>query len=250
MLRYAEQPTLAQPAAAAMIDEFFAGMVGVLNLTDDDSLDMTEAFLAENVSATDPPQNQSTWLYNVYSDQNNVQGWDAIGAPLFRDFAAIPGLEGASPPLEPPVNQSWADGQDPVTRARYPESQRRRKAFGDWFNEAVLPSSEETCSEFLFAHSYHIPPNTVKTDAAKTTHVIGWYDGLYVNYAGTPEIVVPIGQIEYHSAYTNRTEWQTVTVALGVAKGCDRVLFDVVDKLTEAGMLQEVMAGMLAYPVS
>jgi hypothetical protein len=40
-----------------------------------------------------------------------------------------------------------------------------------------------------------------------------------------------------------------VTVALGVAKGCDLVLFDIVDKLVEAGMLKEVMAGVVAYPV-
>ncbi|KFA71403.1 hypothetical protein S40288_04317 [Stachybotrys chartarum IBT 40288] len=247
MLRYDEQPTIVQPGAAAMIEAFFLEMATVLNLSDADSVNITKSFLEANVTATSPPETQANWLYNVYADQNNVQSWDQIGEPLAAAYGATVGREGAFPPLEPPVNMSWVDGQDPETRARYPESQRRRQAFGDWFNEAVLPTSNETCSEYLFVHSYHIPPDTVKTDPGEARYVTGWYDGLYVNYAGTPEIVVPIGQVEYESEYTKRTEWQTVTVALGVAKGCDLVLFDIVDKLVEAGLLKEVLPGKLAY---
>ncbi|CAH0046123.1 unnamed protein product [Clonostachys solani] len=250
MLRYDEQAAFTQPAAAEMIKNFFVHMARVLDLSDNQSVNITKRFLDSNVSETASPQTPAVWMNNVYSDLNNVQGWDEIGAPLATAYGEIPGREGAFPPIEPPVNMSWTDGRDPTTRARYPESQRRRQVFGDWFNREILPGNNETCSEYLFAHSYHIPPNTVKTDPAEARYVTGWYDGLYVNYAKMPEIVVPIGQIEYRSKYTNRTEWQTVTVALGVAKGCDLVLFDVVDKLAEAGLLKEVMAGVLAYPLT
>jgi Asp-tRNA(Asn)/Glu-tRNA(Gln) amidotransferase A subunit family amidase len=249
MLRFDEQPNITQPAAATMIDDFFLKMAQVLDLSDNDSMNITKSFLEANVSGTSPPQPPSDFMTYVYADQNNVQCWDEIGEPLTAAYGAMPGREGASPPVEPPVNFTFVDGQDPETRARYPESQRRRKAFGDWFNTNMLPTNNETCSEYLFAHSYHIPPTTVKTDPAVAAMVPGYYDGLYTNYAGTPEIVVPIGQIQYESTYTKRTEWQTVTVALGVAKGCDLVLFDIVDKLVEAGMLKEVMAGVVAYPV-
>lgn len=248
MLRFNDQPNITQPEAAAMIDNFFLKMAEVLNLLDDDSMDINESFLEANVSKTSPPEPYTDWLHYVYSDQNNVQCWDDIGEPLTAAYGSMSGREGASPPVDPPVNLSFVDGQDPVTRARYPESQRRRQVFGDWFNEYMLPSNDETCSEYLFAHSYHIPPTTIKTDPAKAELPLGFWDGIYSNYAGSPEIVVPIGQIQYESAYTKRTEWQTVTVALGVAKGCDLVLFDIVDKLTEAGLLTEVMAGVVAYP--
>ncbi|KAH7303823.1 amidase signature domain-containing protein [Stachybotrys elegans] len=157
MLRYTDQPSITQPSAKAIIEAFFADMTRVLSLSDSDSFNMTESFLAANVSKSNPPQNQSTFLQYVYADQNNVQSWDKIGVPLVEAYGAIPGRSGAFPPIEPPVNLSWVDGQDATVRERYPESQRRRQVFGDWFNKAILPSSNETCSEYLFAHSYHIP---------------------------------------------------------------------------------------------
>lgn len=64
-----------------------------------------------------------------------------------------------------------------------------------------------------------------------------------------PEIVVPIGQVQYFSPYTLVNEWQPVTVAIGVAKGCDKLLFEIVDRLAEAGMLKETLPGKVAYPV-
>lgn len=249
MLRFEDQPEITQPAAKAMMDDFFLKMADALGLSDEDSFNLTKSFISANVSKSDPPQAPSEFMYHVYADQNDVQSWDEIGEPLSTAYAAIPGREGAFPPLDPPVNQSWTYGQNITVRERYHESQRRRKVFGEWFNKEALPTNEETCSEYLFAHSYHIPPDTVKTDPAEVRYVAGWWDGVYTNYAGTPEIVVPIGQVEYQSEYTKRTEWQTVTVAVGVAKGCDLVLFDIVDKVTEAGLLKTVMAGKLAYPI-
>lgn len=77
----------------------------------------------------------------------------------------------------------------------------------------------------------------------------GWGDGVYINYAGVPEIVVPVRQVEYWSAYTRRLEWQPVTIALGTAKGRDLMLLGLVERLVEEGLLREVMAGEIANPV-
>lgn len=57
-----------------------------------------------------------------------------------------------------------------------------------------------SCSEHLFAHTYHTAPTTAKVDPA-TANMFGWWgDGVYLNHAGVPEVVVPIGQVEYWSA--------------------------------------------------
>jgi hypothetical protein len=40
-----------------------------------------------------------------------------------------------------------------------------------------------------------------------------------------------------------------VTVALGVSKGCDKVLFEIVDRLREKGLLRETKAGKVAYVI-
>lgn len=208
---------------------------------------MTATYIAQNISGTSPPESFTTYMEWVYGDLNNVQGWDAIGEPLVAAYGAQ--NNGAYPPLDPPVNQSWADGANSTTRARYNESDRRRAEFGDFFNTYILPSSNETCSESIFAHSYHGPAGDAKTALTRMTLLVGWYNGFYSNIAGAPEIVVPIGQVQYLSPYTRIMEWQPVTVTLGVAKGCDYVLFELVDRLVEAGMLKEVLAGKVAYEV-
>ncbi|KAK3316257.1 amidase signature domain-containing protein [Apodospora peruviana] len=251
MLRYADQPTnVSQPAAADLIETFFAAMASALDLDPvSASINMTAAFLSANISQTSPPETMTDFMRYVYSDQNSVQCWDQIGSPLAEAFSQIPGQKGAFPPVDPPVNISFADGQNATTRARYPESQRRRQVFGEWFNRVVLPANRETCSEYIFAHTYHGLPTTVKTDPATARLTGGWYDGVYTNYAGTPEIVVPVGQVQYWSAYTQRLEWQPVTVALGMAKGCDLLLFELADRLAEKGLLREVLPGMVAYAV-
>lgn len=249
ILRYADQPTnISQPAAKELIEAFFANLTAAFNLSKA-SINMTQAFLDANVSASDPPQTQAMFMKNVYADQNSVQGWDEIGAPLTEAYGKIPGNAGASPPVDPPVNVSWVDGQNETTRLRYPESQRRRLAFADFYNKQVLPANEKTCSEYIFAHSYHTPPSMAKVAPHTATLVVGWYDGLYVNYAGVPEIVIPVGQVEYFSPYTKRMEWQPVTVALGVAKGCDLILFELVDQMAAMGLIREVLPGTTAYPI-
>jgi Asp-tRNA(Asn)/Glu-tRNA(Gln) amidotransferase A subunit family amidase len=247
LLRLSDQMTvLSQPAARDMVESFFASVAAALSL-ETSSINMTASFLAANLSETNPPEHMSIFMHYVYSDQNSVQGWDRIGAPLAEAYGKIPGQTGAFPPVDPPVNISWADGRNATTRARYSESQRRRAAFADWFNSAVQPASEATCSEHILAHTYHTPPDTVKTRPTAAGLTPGWYDGVYINYAGTPEIVVPIGQVEVFSPYTLRTEWQPVTVALGMAKGCDLVLFELVDRLAAKGLLKETLPGKVAY---
>ncbi|KAK5651907.1 hypothetical protein OQA88_11566 [Cercophora sp. LCS_1] len=248
ILRYTDQITnVTKPAAAALIEDYFTSLISLLSLSPA-SVNMTSSFLLHNISQSSPPVPPSEFMKFVYSDQNSIQNWEHIGKDLVSKFAQIPGQEGALPPADPPVNITWTDALNKTTIARYPESQRRREVFGDWFNQHVLPGNNETCSEYIFAHSYHAPPGTVKTDPATARLTGGWYDGVYTNYAGTPEIVLPVGQVEYWSAFTRRVEWQPVTVALGVSKGCDAVLFEIVGRLREAG-LKETVFGRTAYPV-
>ena len=79
--------------------------------------------------------------------------------------------------------------------------------------------------------------------------VPGYWDCVSVNYAGVMEIVVPIGQIEFWSPYSRKIEMQPMTVAFQAAKGCDLVLFELVDRLSEAGLIKEVMSGKIAFPL-
>jgi hypothetical protein len=172
---YADEPILTQPAAEALKQAFFANLASLLNLTTS-SVNVTAEFLAANVSETSPAEDMTTYMAYVYSDQNSVEGWDEIGAPLTELYKSL--NNGASPPVDPPVNISWADGQNATTRARFPESQARRVNFETFYNEKILPSDEETCSESIFAHSYHLPPALSKVTPSVTALTIGWYNGV------------------------------------------------------------------------
>lgn len=44
--------------------------------------------------------------------------------------------------------------------------------------------------------------------------------------AGTPQLVVPIGQVPYQSTITNHTEYLPISVSLYAAAGCDYMLWD------------------------
>ncbi|KAB5578141.1 amidase signature domain-containing protein [Coniochaeta sp. 2T2.1] len=171
-----------RPSAKVMVEDFFASVVKALDL-EVTTIIMSASFLTANVSESNPPQAMAEFMKHVYSDANSVQGWDAIGAPLVEAYGKIPGQIGAFPPADPPVNISWADGQNATTRARYPESKRRLVVFADWFNREVQPASEATCSEHILAHTYHGAPDMVKVKPTQAALTGGWYDGVYTNYA-------------------------------------------------------------------
>lgn len=55
--------------------------------------------------------------------------------------------------------------------------------------------------------------------------------------------MVPVGEVEYESTVSLRTEWLPVVVNLLVAPGCDLVLANLVKELEEEGILRESRTG-------
>jgi Asp-tRNA(Asn)/Glu-tRNA(Gln) amidotransferase A subunit family amidase len=241
MLYYADEPALTQPEAEAMKLSFFANVSAALNLTTS-SINVTETWLSTGPSDGEP---MATYMSYVYSDQNSIQFYDKIGKDLAERYAAA--NNGSHFPSDPPVNASWYDALNETTIARLPTSIRKREMFGEWWNDNIQKPSNATCSESFFAHSYHSAPAKEKVTYRPDGVVSYYYNGVWANYAGIPEIVVPIGQIKYRSPYTLREEWQPVTVAFAAAKGCDVQLFELVDRLAGLGLLKETLAGKVAY---
>jgi Asp-tRNA(Asn)/Glu-tRNA(Gln) amidotransferase A subunit family amidase len=238
---WSDEPALNQTAAEDMKLAFFANVSSALNMSTT-SINVTASWNQHISNST-----MNSYYYTVYQDQNSAQSWDLIGKPLAEVYGAQ--NDGAFPPLDPVVNLTWADGQNATTRSRYDLAISKREAYAAWFNNYILPSDPDTCSQSIAAHSLHVPPSTVKYDQTPFRLVAGFYNGMQASFAGFPEIVVPIGQVQYYSPFTQKMEWQTVTVAFAAAKGCDLVLFDLVEKLAEEGLIKEVMAGKVAYPV-
>lgn len=248
---WADEQPLTQPAAEALKQAFFANVTQALNLSST-LVNLTSSF---NKHVTNISFNE--YYYTTYQDQNSAQSWDKIGAPLAAAYALKHG-DRAYPPLDPSVNMTWADGVNATTRSRYTEAVRKREEYAAWFNTYILPntttgniaaqSNQPSCAT-IAAHSLHVPPSTVKYDQTPFALVRGIYNGMEASFAGFPEIVVPIGQVRYYSPFTRKEEWQTVTVAFAAPRGCDAVLFDLVDALGSLGLLREVRTGKTAYDV-
>jgi len=241
LLYFADAPALTQPAAASMISSFFANVSAALNMSTS-SVNVTKAWTE---SGPAPNQTIANYMQYVYSDQNSIQFYEQIGKDLDAKYAEY--NNGSHFPADPAVNLSWYDAQNATTIARYPESQARRVAFANFWNTNVAKASNATCSESVFAHSLHIAPGMEKVTYGEPSVASYYWNGVYTNYAGVPEIVIPIGQIKYMSPYTLREEWQPVTVAFAVAKGCDLQLFELVERLEGAGLVRETLAGKVAY---
>ncbi|KAJ4301513.1 hypothetical protein N0V90_003606 [Kalmusia sp. IMI 367209] len=240
LLYYADEGPLVQPEAETMKLAFFANVSASLSLSTS-SINMTETWLLKG------PTNQSIseYMTYVYSDQNSIQFYNEIGRELNELYGAY--NNGSHFPADPMVNASWHDALNSTTQARLPESIRKRKLFSSWFNTHILPSSNSTCSESIFVHSYHTAPATEKITKRPVGLTTYYYNGVWANYADIPEIVVPIGQVRYVSPYTLREEWQPVTVAFAAAKGCDLQSFRLVEQLEALGLLKETLPGKVAY---
>ncbi|KAJ4362935.1 hypothetical protein N0V83_010052 [Neocucurbitaria cava] len=241
LLYYADEPALTQPAAESLKLQFFANVSAALNMSTS-SVNVTEAWLENGPSGGEP---MATYMSYVYSDQNSIEFYDKIGKELDELYSAY--NNGSHFPSDLPVNGTWYDALNETTIARYPTSVRKREIFGQWWNDNIAVASNTTCSESFFAHSYHSAPAMEKVTYRPNGVVSYYYNGLWANIAGIPEIVVPIGQVKYMSPYTLRQEWQPVTVAFAAAKGCDLKLFELVEKLAEAGLVKEVLTGKVAY---
>lgn len=71
----------------------------------------------------------------------------------------------------------------------------------------------------------------------------GFSNGRISVYVEGPDMVVPIGQATYFSNITLHNESLPVTIDLVAAKNCDGMIFQLVEDLTAAGILNATQAG-------
>ena len=82
-------------------------------------------------------------------------------------------------------------------------------------------------------------------DAYRTPPTIpsGYAVGMVSVFAGVPDMVLPIGERRYLSDVTGVEEQMPVTVDLVAGRGCDGVLFYLVQELVGEGLLRPVKPG-------
>ena len=64
---------------------------------------------------------------------------------------------------------------------------------------------------------------------------------------GCADFTVPIGQVPYRSNVTFHEEMVPVTINLVVKRGCDFVLYNMIERLADEGVLKTVKTGRTAF---
>ncbi|KXS97317.1 hypothetical protein AC578_10748 [Pseudocercospora eumusae] len=161
--------------------------------------------------------------------------------PFYADYAAV--HDGRRPFVDPVPLFRWAWG-DSYPNTTLDMAIENKTAFGHWFANQVLVADEETCSDSLllyigtqanvnYRNAYKGPPT------APTGFGIHSVSPMW----GGPDFVVPIGSAKYFSNITLHEESLPVAVDILAARGCDGMIFGLVQDLVSAGILDASLAG-------
>lgn len=186
--------------------------------------------------------------------------------PFYKAYAAA--HDGRLPFVNPVPLARWGFGEN--STATIEEAVANKTQFMNWFNKEVLASSAETCSDSLllyvgsaastnYRNVYRSPPSAP----------VGVSNGRLSVFSEAPDFVVPstcyiylhcllfpfgdglnannvkliVGQAAYNSTITKKTEYLPVTVDFMAAKGCDGMIFSLVQGLLKAGIVKKSEAG-------
>ncbi|OCF30351.1 hypothetical protein I316_07995 [Kwoniella heveanensis BCC8398] len=176
--------------------------------------------------------------------------WFNFGAPFFEDYQAA--NDGRNPFVAPSPAGRWAFGRTNITEEMYQDFHRRKDTYQQFITKHVLTHDNDTCTNAII-----VSPSTTGSTNYRNIYRqapspnIGTTAGEGVDpfASGTPELIIPIGQVPYESNITNHTEYLPVTVALQAARDCDYVLWDLAAALQEAGVISAVSTGRTGFPV-
>ncbi|KGO66985.1 Amidase [Penicillium italicum] len=148
--------------------------------------------------------------------------------------------EGRLPFIDPSPSIRWNWGtEQPDTSLD--QAFQNMSIFASWWYSHGQAGGPNSCSDSLFVY----PQSTgdaIYRDGPYPVDSPGIPSGFAIDrvpsFVGSPDFTLPIGESEYHSRITNRTELLPVAVDLMGGRGCEGMVFNVIDKLVAAGKLK------------
>ncbi|KAK0252698.1 hypothetical protein LTR54_009003 [Friedmanniomyces endolithicus] len=161
--------------------------------------------------------------------------------PFYADYAAV--HDGRRPFVDPAPLVRWAFG-DSYPNTTLAVANANRTLFADWFASEVLVADAKTCSNsLLFYVGSEASVNYRNQYGGPPSPPFGFGISRVSPYWGGPDFVVPIGQASYNSSITLHEEFLPVTIDIMAARGCDGLIFGLVQDLVAAGILKPSVAG-------
>jgi Asp-tRNA(Asn)/Glu-tRNA(Gln) amidotransferase A subunit family amidase len=184
-------------------------------------------------------------LGSVWSLMTSYEQYHLVLKPFFANYSAANG--GDKPYIDPPVQENMDYGFN-LTSANFSEALTNKTLFKDWTERHLLTPMLDTdyCSSALLIHPiYPGTPSYRDNYPASSPEVagifFGWNQYSISQLAGVPEVVVPIGQVNYTSRVTGTTKFLPVAVSINAAAGCDFLLYDLVAQLAVRGIIPEAV---------
>ncbi|CRG91694.1 Glutamyl-tRNA(Gln) amidotransferase subunit A, mitochondrial [Talaromyces islandicus] len=203
-------------------------------------------------------------FYTEYKNHTGAYPLDSLGAvwglmTSFEQFSNVvsPFISaykeangGDHPYLDPQVALNMDLAQN-TTNATFAEAVANKTTFKNWIDNSVLiprPDAAE-CSSALLIHpiwpgepSYRDTYPTESPEEAGVSFV--WNQYGISQLAGVPEVVIPLGQVNYTSRVTHTTKQLPVSVSINAAAGCDLMLYDLVEVLANKSIIpSKVLTG-------
>ncbi|EMC92140.1 hypothetical protein BAUCODRAFT_278175 [Baudoinia panamericana UAMH 10762] len=200
--------------------------------------------ITDDWNATHPagtPASLTTLLNITYPILISQEQTRLVRDPFYADYKAT--HDNRLPFVDPAPLVRWGFG-DTYPANTTAIANTNRTIFGDWVNNHVLVPDAATCSNsLLFYVGSKASVNYRNQYLGAPTVPFGFSIGRVSPFWGGPDFVVPLGQAMYNSTITNHTEYLPVTVDIMAARGCDGMIFGLVQDLVKAGILKYSVPG-------
>ncbi len=164
---------------------------------------------------------------------------------LVRDpFYAAYGAkhDGRRPFVDPSPLVRWAFG-DSYPASTLADAINNKTIFQEWWAAEVQPNDTVTCSNSLLLYTAGANPSYRNVYKGPPQVPYGFGTNRISPFAEVPDFVIPIGSAAYDSKITLHTEVLPVTVDILAAKGCDGLIFNLVQDLQKAGIVNVTQTG-------
>ncbi|KAF1831948.1 glutamyl-tRNA amidotransferase [Decorospora gaudefroyi] len=231
--------TLGWPTSAEdMADQLLLDFLG--KVTDFLSANTTAYNVTASFDAANPDVAPlRTFMNLTYALLITKQQTQLVRDPFYADYAAA--HDGRLPFVNPTPLARWGWGDNQTLTIQ--DAIADKTVFQTWANETLLAPSPKTCSDSLVMY-----PGSTRTVYRNTyweppSVPLGFGNSRISVMAEVPDHVVPLGEAPYNSTITGHVEYLPVSASLMVAKGCDGMLFSLIEGLYEARILKESRVG-------
>ncbi|KAJ5364919.1 uncharacterized protein N7496_010632 [Penicillium cataractarum] len=238
-------PASASTEAYGIILDFLSSLCSFLGGANVTALDYDALWESTKPSSVSADTTLETMLNITYPILISKQQFPLVGEPLYNDYASANG--GRKPFIDPVPLSRWTWGLE------YPESQleteiKNKDIFTAWWNSTVQVFDAETCSDSLILY-VGASATPIYRNAYRSMPGIprGFSASRIANFAGVPDMVVPIGQAKYNSTITEQEEYLPVAVDFIAPHGCDLMIFNLVSDLVAAGVVIPPVTGSTLY---